>query len=244
MIEHILFSLIAAFGGFTQGLTGVGVILVTLPLMALLLDMKLVIPLVGLLALSINIYLGWSLREHMRWRRTKPLLLAALPGIPVGVYVLKQAPTAALQLVLGVVLAGYALYAMSGGAPRRELPSGWAYLAGFLAGCLGGGIGASGPPIIVYTAMQPWDKDAVKSTMISFFLATTIGISAMHAGTGLITKEVLGYYAVSIPGLAVGTLIGVKSYGRISSAWYKRMMIWLLLVLGVLLLWKGRTVFM
>lgn len=239
MGTSLVLSLIAAFGGFTQGLTGVGVIMVALPLMALLVNMKTVIPMVGLLAVSINIVLGWQLRKAMRWRLCLPLLVGAVPGIPIGVYVLKTVPSALLQTGLGAVLVAYGLYAVTQHQVHKDLSSMWAWLAGFLAGGLGGSIGASGPPIIVYTSLQPWSKDTIKATMIAFFLGTTLGISTMHAAAGLITSKVLSLYAVSLPGLALGCLLGVVCYRHVPTQTYKRLMMWLILVLGCLLVWKG-----
>ena len=239
MATSIALSLIAAFGGFTQGLTGVGIVTIALPLMALIVDMKTVIPMVGLLAVSINIVLGWQLRGSMRWRLCLPLLIGAVPGIPAGVYVLKTLPSSLLQTVLGVVLFMYGLYAVMQTTVQKDLSSVWAWLAGFLAGGLGGSIGASGPPIIVYTSIQPWSKDTIKATMIAFFLCTTIGISSMHAASGLITAQVLSLYAVSLPGLALGCILGLLCYRYVPTAVYRRLMFWLILALGCLLTWKG-----
>ena len=236
---ELLLILIAAFAGFTQGMTGVGVIMVALPLMALFVEMKTVIPMVGLLALSINIVLGWQLRGAIRWRLCLPMLLAAVPGIPVGVYILKTVPSAILQTVLGVVLVAYGAYAVLKAPAPRELASLWAWVTGFIAGGLGGSIGASGPPVIVYTSIQPWPKDAIKATMVAFFLLTTVGISSLHALTGLITREVVVLYAVSLPGLAAGGALGMVCYRHIRTDAYKRLMLWMILALGGILSWKG-----
>ena len=54
-------ALITFFAGFTQGLSGFGSILVSLPLLALFLDIKTVIPLVSLFALVINTIIIYGL---------------------------------------------------------------------------------------------------------------------------------------------------------------------------------------
>lgn len=239
MYEAILLSCIAGFGSFTQGLAGVGVVLIALPLMTLVLDVKTVIVLVNLLALSINIVLGAQLFKHMRARHLTPMLLGAVPGIPMGVQVLKAVSAETLQILLGLVLLGYAGYALSGRLVQRETRTVWAYVAGFFGGCLGGAITASGPPIIVYTAMQPWSKDRLKATMIGFFLATTVVITIMHAASGLITPAVLSGYGAAFPGLALGLWGGMRCYGRISDTLYRRIIVYLLLMLGVMLLVRG-----
>lgn len=239
MYDALLLSCIAGFGSFTQGLAGVGVVLVALPLMALVLDIKTVIVLVNLLALSINIVLGAQLFKHMRARILVPMLIGAAPGIPAGVLVLKAVSAETLQIMLGLVLLGYCAYALSGRLVQRETGAVWAYVAGFFGGCLGGAITASGPPIIIYTAMQPWTKDRLKATMIGFFLVTTIVIAAMHAVTGMITPAVLSGYCGAFPGLALGLWGGMRCYGRVGEVLYRRIIVYLLLVLGVVLLAKG-----
>ncbi|GAB7080615.1 sulfite exporter TauE/SafE family protein [Megalodesulfovibrio paquesii] len=239
MYEAILLSAIAGFGSFTQGLAGVGVVLIALPLMTLLLDIKIVIVLVNLLALTINIVLGAQLFKHMRGNSLVPMLVGAAPGIPAGVLVLRAVSAETLQILLGVVLLAYCGYALSGRLIQRDTRTVWAYVAGFLGGCLGGAITASGPPIIIYTAMQPWTKDRIKATMIGFFLITTIGVTCMHLATGMITPAVLSGYAAAFPGLALGLWGGMRCYGRISETVYRRIIVYLLLILGVMLLVKG-----
>ena len=239
VFPELLLTLIAVFAGFTQGMTGVGIITVALPLMALLVEMKTVIPMVGLLAVTINLALGWQMRGAIRWRLCLPLLLAAIPGIPLGVYVLKTVSSAALQIGLGAVLVAYGGYAVSRAPVQRDLSSFWAYVAGFVAGGLGGSIGVSGPPIIVYTSIQPWSKDTIKATMVAYFLLTTLGISSMHAATGLVTDRVLNLYAASLPGLVLGGVLGIACYRHIRTEGYKRLLMLMILLLGGVLAWKG-----
>lgn len=239
MVTHILLSFIAAFGGFTQALTGVGVITVALPFMVLLADMKTVIPMVTLLALSINIVLGLQLRKDMQWRVCFPLLIGAAPGIPAGVYILKTLPSSLLQTILGIVLVAYGFYALIRIPIKRDLSPIWSCVAGFAAGSFGGSIGASGPPIIIYTTLQSWSKNSMKATMIGFFLVTTFFTSCMHAFSGLITFEVLAMYAVCMPGLAFGGVFGALYYKYLQTENYKKIMLCMILVLGLILFWKG-----
>jgi uncharacterized membrane protein YfcA len=75
--------------------------------------------------------------------------------------------------------------------------------------------------------------------MVGYFLLTTLGISSMHAGTGLVTDRVLGLYAASLPGLALGGALGMACYRHIRTEGYRRIMMWMILVLGGILTWKG-----
>lgn len=239
MLDAILLSCIAGFGAFTQGLAGVGVVLIALPLMALFMDVKTVIVMANLLALTINIVLGAQLYKHVRRKDVLPLLIGSAPGIPLGILTLKAVSAEALQVLLGILLLGYSVYALSGRLKQRETPPASGYAAGLFGGILGGAITASGPPIIIYTALQPWPKDRMKATLIWFFLITTIGIAGMHAATGLITSAVLQGYGAALPGLLLGLWGGMRCYGRIGEAFYRRVIVYLLMALGALLLAKG-----
>ena len=169
MYEYFLVCLIIAFAGFTQGFSGFGAVLVSLPCLTLLLPIKTVVPLVNLMSCCINLILIIHLRRYLQWGRVAPLLLASLPGIPLGVYFLKTVAPWKLELLLGALLISFPFYSRFTKIGERGIPSGWAYLAGFCSGCLGGSLGTNGPPIIIYTALQPWEKDQIKGTLVGFF---------------------------------------------------------------------------
>ena len=235
MNETLLLCLIVAFGGFTQGLTGFGSIIVSLPLLVLFLDIKSVIPLVGLFALGINVLLVLRLRGHLDFRRVLPCLVAALPGIPAGVFLLKAVSAAVLEFWLGLTVLLFGLFALLREPVRRELARPWGWAAGFLSGCLGGSIGANGPPIIVYAAFQPWPKDETRAFMAGFFLLAGIGISGTHAASVLVTGRVLGLFAAGLPALLAGVLAGSFCAGRINEAAYRRLVLQLITALGAVM---------
>jgi len=151
MQTYLLVCLVVFFAGVTQGLSGVGSVLLSLPLLAIFLEIKTVIPLVALFGLAITIVLLLQLWRQLERKAVYPLLLSALPGVPVGVFFLKRLETDTIQLILGIILIGYALYSLFLRSDHRGINPRWAYLFGFLAGCLGGAFSATGPAVIVYT---------------------------------------------------------------------------------------------
>ena len=154
--------LIAFLGGVVQGLTGFGVVLVALPLMGFFIDIKIAIPLILLLGLVINFTLISQLLEHVDYKKWILLFIFSLPGIPIGIYVLKYVDSKYLELLIGFVVILTSLFSMSYRNTKKGLNRFWACLAGFISGFLGGSIGATGPPIIIYTSMQPWNKQQIK----------------------------------------------------------------------------------
>ncbi|MFO7818577.1 MAG: sulfite exporter TauE/SafE family protein [Thermodesulfobacteriota bacterium] len=237
---HAIFPLLIVifFAGFTQGLSGFGSIMVSLPLLAVFLDIKTVIPLISLYALIINAILLFQLYKSLNIKRLITMLVATIPGIPTGVYLLKNIPAGYLQLTLGIVLVLFAAYALFLKLPKLKTGRKSEIAAGFLAGCLGGSIGANGPPIIIYTAVQPWSKDEIKSSMAGYFFTAGIGISTTHAVSGLITGEVLAYFFAGLFSLVLGVFAGSKMYGKISEIAYKKAICILILGLGTIMILK------
>ncbi|MGE4293690.1 MAG: sulfite exporter TauE/SafE family protein [Desulfovibrio sp.] len=236
MIWPIL-CLVVVLAGFVQGLSGFGSVLLSLPLLCLVLPIKTVIPLIALLALCINVWLTIDLRRHIRPRRLGLLLAATLPGVPVGVFLLKTVPAQWLELFVGAVLVLFALHSLLASAPlcRKPHPL-WALPAGFLSGMLGGSIGTNGPPIILYASVQPWPKDEIKASLTAYFLAAGLLVSGSHAATGLLTPEVLRLFAVALPALAVGVFCGITAYRRLGEGQYRKLVFVALLLLGGMLL--------
>ena len=238
MSETVLFNLIILLAGFTQGCTGFGSVLVALPLLTLFLDVRVVVPLVTLFSLCINIILFFQVYKHLNFARIRVLFAASVPGIFCGVYILKNFPTFYLEALIGVILVTFPLYRLRAKEPAREIAGGWPWLFGFLSGLLGGSIAASGPPVIIYTSLQPWDKHRIKSTLVGYFLLSTVVVVAVQGANHLITKEVTSYFFSGYPALIVSVLAGSFLFERVDSGSYRKALTVLLFLLGCFMLIK------
>lgn len=234
---YILIVIITFLAGFTQGLSGFGSILLALPLLTLFIDIKTVIPLVALHGLFMTVILLIQLWRHLEWRKVLPIVAGSIPGVPLGVFFLKNMNTDIIQLTMGIILLSYALFSLFFRPVIWEMKRMGVLLVGFLAGCLGGALGAAGPPVIVYTSLQPWTKDTIKATLQGFFVASGLVVVLLHALNGLTTVMVFQYFLVSLPALILGTYTGSFFYGRIGESTYKRIMFILLSFLGAFLIY-------
>lgn len=208
--------------------------LVALPLLVFFLDLRTAVPLVSIWGMCINLLLLVGLWRQMQLARILPLTVAALPGIPVGVYLLKHIPVRILELWLGLILVGFAAYFIGSKGKTRVLGQGWGYLAGFVSGCLGGSLAASGPPVIMYTAVQPWSKDAIKATLTGYFALSGVIIIAAQAVEQLYTREVLLYGFFSAPFILGGVVMGLWFYRRLNTTHYRQVIVGLITLLGFL----------
>jgi uncharacterized protein len=236
---YVLISLIVFLAGFTQGFSGFGSILLALPLLAIFLDIKTVIPLVALIAFCITIILFIQLWEHLDWKKIYPLFFGALPGIPLGVFFLKKLDKDHIQWILGLILIAYSLYSLFSRFPDKHMRKGWGYLFGFFSGCLGGALSAAGPPVIVYTSLQTWSKDTIKVTLQGFFLVSGAIVIFFQAMSGLTTILVLRYFFISLPLIVLGTYTGSFFYGKVREEHYKKVMLILLALLGGFMIYRA-----
>lgn len=235
---YIALCIIAFLAGFIQGLSGFGSVLLSLPLLAFFLDVKTAIPLVALYGVALTVFLLIQLRRFWDWKKIYPLCVGSVPGAPVGVWLLNRLDAQIIQWIVGLVLILYALYSLFMKPAVRGLRIGWAYFCGFLAGCLGGAISASGPPVIVYTSLQPWSKDQIKMTLQGFFVISGLVVIIFQAIGGLMTKNVLFFFFATLPALLLGTWAGSLLYGRIREDSYRKIMYILLALLGLFMIIK------
>ncbi len=228
-----------AMGALVQGVTGFGSALVAMPLLLLLMKPRVAVPLVILNGLLITGFLSMRMRHHLDWSRIGPLFLGSIPGVLAGALFLKEAPAWIIKLLLGVILVGYSLYCLVGRMPRMKLGSGWGYVAGFLTGAIGAAFSAGGPPVIVYTTLTGWSKDAIKATLSGFFFINGVLIAVAHISTGLTTWRVLSFLPFTLPATLAAVALGSLFYGRLHQKSYLNTIYLLLLAMGVMMLYSA-----
>ncbi len=239
METYLWICIILFFAAFTQGVAGFGSAMTALPLLAIFLDIKTAIPLVGLFSLSVTILLVFQLLKYLEWKKIYSLILGAIPGVPIGVFFLKRLDKDTIQWTLGIFLIVYSMYSLSYKVSKNGMREGWAYFFGFLGGCLGGALSTPGPPVVVYTSLQSWSKDKIKATLQGFLLVSYVTAVFAQAVSGATTVTVLRFYVIALPALALGTYGGSYFYGKIGEEWYRRIMLILLAFLGSFMLYRA-----
>lgn len=235
-MENLLPTLAIFFAVFTQSLAGFGVALVAMALLPGLVGIQAATPLVALVAVTIEVFLLLRYREALNLRAVWPLALASIFGIPVGLWALKGVKEELFLTVLGLVIAGYALYALF----RFKLPElrhpFWAYGLGFLAGAIGGAYNTSGPPVIIYGNCRRWPPAEFKSNLQGFFMISSIFITLSHALSGNLTPQVWQYYLWALPAMALGILGGTSLDKFINQETFRKIVLWLLVAMGMRLM--------
>jgi uncharacterized protein len=236
MLISFCISIIFLLAGFVQGMTGFGSALVAMPLLSLCIDVKSAVPLCTLNSLIITTFLAWRLKKHLDLRRILPLCVAAVPGIFVGITLLKKVDSATLSIGLGALLIAYSGYSLLAKSRYRTLHPGWSYLAGFLSGAIGAAFSAGGPPTIIYATRSDWNKDEIKATLTGFFLFNSYLNATAHAVSGMTTGPVLSLFLYSAPCVLLGTALGSLCYGRMNKTIYLKVIFAFLSLMGTMMI--------
>ena len=234
-----LVGVIILLGTFTQSLTGFGVALVTMALLPGLIGLHTAAPLVALIALTLEVVLLLRYWRSLQFRSVLQISLASALTVPIGMAALSRLDERIALAILGLVVAGYALYALlSPRLPELRHPF-WAYAAGLSAGLLGGAYNTAGPPVVVYGHCQKWPPQEFKGNLQAFFLFNSSLLVLGHLWNGNITALVWHSYLSLLPAAGLGIVLGLSLDRIIQPEQFRRIVLYLLLVLGARLILAG-----
>jgi uncharacterized membrane protein YfcA len=228
----------AFVAGFTTGFAGFGTGLVASGLWLHALPAPMVPPLVALASVAAHIVGLAAVRKAFAWKRTRPFLIGATIGVPLGVLALGFATPEALRLSIGSFLVVYAAFQLLG---RARIAIGtWGGEKGDAAVGVGGGFpggfaGLSGPLPLVWLQMRGGPSAQQRAIYQPFNLVVLTLASAGMAASGAIDRDVLAVAALCLPVTVVGAAIGARLYTGVGEDTFRRVVLLLLLVSGSIL---------
>lgn len=231
-------TLVSIFvAAFTQGVTGFGFGMVAMALLPFFTHARDASILIGMFSLVTTSFVLFSVRRHFHWRDLLLPVLGMFGGIPLGVYALVILDETIIRRLVGVAILVACLQMLAPRLRSARLASWpWALGAGFASGILGGAFGIGGPPVIAYASIQNWESARYKAMLCSFFAASNLYRVIIMLGAGLITSSIATRFALGLPVLLLGVVAGIRTYGRLSVAAFRRVVIGTLAVLALTLL--------
>ena len=222
--------------GLTESTFGFGSALIAMPLLVLVLDLRTASPIMALVAVVLSVVVLAKSWRQIQFGGIWRLALGALPGIPLGIWLLMSPHQDVMKLVLALIILAFPVYRLMGPAlpaPKKEWP---AYLFGFLAGVLGGAYNTSGPPVVIYASLKRWEPGPFRASLLAFFLAISVFVNLGQYCSGNWTPAVLRLFALSLPVLLVAVLIGNWLHPRIPAGKFDRAVHVILFGIGLSLL--------
>lgn len=177
--------------------------------------------------------------KHINWKVFWYYVPAAMIGAWVAGWFFTSVDASWLQILVGLFLIS-TIFQYRFGKKERSFPVHlWYFIPlGFIVSVLGTIIGALGPILNPFYLNLGLDKEELiaTKTVNSFFL----GISQIgsYAFFGLLYKE-LWIYGIALGlGAVVGNIIGKKFLSKMKSSTFRKLLILLMVLSGILLIYK------
>jgi uncharacterized protein len=162
-------------------------------------------------------------------------LVAGLSGFAFGLiaaslwlYILSPLQTATLIIAFGLIVQGYSVWKL-----RHALD--WSRLWPFVAGAAIGVPGLAGILVTIWCGLRGWPKDQQRTV----FQPVAVAIFAMSAAwlgaKVTISADMIRLFLLGLPVLLAGTWLGLKLYGRVNEATFRKVVLVLLLLSGAAL---------
>lgn len=232
-----LFLLATFLGGVTSGLAGFAMGLVVSGIWLHIITPVETATLIVGYGLLTQGYGIWKVRHALSWRSVVPYIIGGAVGAPIGTMLLAYIDPAYLRTGVGVLLVFYSAYGLLRPAFKLVKTDTWADVTiGFFNGLLGGLTGLVGIIVTVWCQMRGLTKDSQRAVFQPVTFAAA-AISAVSLGiAGAITAETIRLYLLGLPVLLAGLWSGFKLYGKLDDAAFRKVILLLLLVSGLVLI--------
>ena len=220
---------------------GFGEALIAVPLLAMRLPLTVAAPLavlVSILIAAVVVVQDW---RHVEVRSAAALILASLPGIPLGVLLLARGNEHVVKCILGIVIIGFSIYSLAAGTTLHLSHDhrGWLLVCGFLSGLLGGAYGMNGPPLAIYGALRRWSPQHFRATLQGYFLPASLCGLIGYACLGLWQAALTRYFLLSLPVVTVAILLGRAINQRMTGHGFFRFVYLGLIAVGGILVFQA-----
>ena len=208
-------ALLAAFGSaFVRGLTGFGMAILLVPILALALT-----PIDAVLLTNfLSLFIGMSEIQRLvkgAERSAWTIIALVVLTTPVGLYLLSiTSPNLARVVIAMIAISAFAAILL----PRRSKPGHHPATTGgvgVLSGLMTGYAGMPGPPVVPYYVGRDIPRETAKASMLLIFTcASTTGL-ASGAALGVLDWTLALLAVLLFPAVLLGNVLGNRASGRI-----------------------------
>jgi uncharacterized membrane protein YfcA len=189
----------------------------------------------GLIVQGVSV---WKLRQAIKWGRLMPFLIGGVIGVPIGAELLRWTTPTSLRMAVGALLVAFSLWYLFrpnlGSMARAGAVADGA--VGIVNGVIGGATGLAGIAAVIWCSLRGWpaaeQRAVFQPSGVAVFLMTGLWLG----GTGMIGTDAVKLFLIGLPALALGTWVGLKLFGKLNDAAFRRVVLVLLLLSGLSLL--------
>lgn len=240
----LVFALIVGFiGGVVKGVVGFAMPMIMISGLSSVMSPELALAALILPTVATNGIQALRQGYRAAWesiRRYRLFLIVGGVMLVLSAQMVRVLPQAVMFLVIGVPIVTYALLQITGrpltvsqASPRTEAT------VGALAGVMGGMSGVWGPPTVAYlTATNTPKTDQMRVQGVIYGLGA-VALLLAHLHSGILRWETAPLSFMMIPPALIGLMIGFRIQDRINQEMFRKVTLWVLLIVGLNLIRRG-----
>lgn len=236
-------ALVLVAGYALRGSTGFGGF-AAMPLLALVVPMKLLVPIWTLLTIASSATIVIKDRAQVQRQHLLRVIPGSFLGVLLGLFVFAQLDAVTLARCFGAFVLGYGVWSLrrAGGDAEPAVPRArWlGDAASVMAGALGTVFGTMATIFFaIYLDLQRLSRRHFRGTLSAMMLAMGLARGAGYVGVDVLGAEAVLLFAAAFPLSLLGLYLGDRVHMTISDLAFRRIVCAILIVSGVLLLLRG-----
>jgi uncharacterized protein len=238
-IQLVLVLLAVAFAAFVKGFVGFGFPLISVPMLALLVDPRTAVIVVSIPTIFSN--LAVLIQGEVPWtalRRALPFMLPLVASAIVGASLLPHLDPRLLAGAIGTISVVFSLLSLVRVkltlTPAQERVA--SPVMGALCGVLGGATTIYGPLVALYFQALRYEKWPFVYVLSIIFLAGTLAQNATYAALQLYRPDIVVYGLLACLPMLVGLQLGVRAQRRATLPHFQYAVLVVVLLSGLNLL--------
>lgn len=239
---EILVTLSAIFSAAIAAVTGFGIGSILTPLISLVVELKVAVAIVSIPHFIATVGRFWRLRKDVDRGVILSFGITSAAGGLLGAFLNTRFESPYLTLVFGCLLVLAGVMGVTGLAQKMRFGKTFSWVAGFLSGAFGGLVGNQGG--IRAAAMLTFGLTPAAFVATSTAVGVIIDLVRMPIYFATESAAIFAHWkliGLASLGVALGTILGISVLSRLPKEFFQKLVSWLILVLGLAMLYKGAT---
>jgi len=234
-MDLLVGAISVTLAAFLGGVTGFGYSLVATPLLLLIgFPLPFVVTANLAVALVTRISVAYRFRQWLSPGRVALMVGGSVPGVWLGVIVLRVVDPQTIKVAAGIVtmIAAVLLARAVSAPPPRRIP-GAPVVAGFFGGFLGASTSLNGVAPVLLMARDKASPRSFLADLATYFVgANAIGLAILAAEGTIDTDALSPAFLVWLPGSLLGNWLGTTLGPRLPEAGFRRLTLAVVFVAG------------
>lgn len=222
-----------ALAGAVRGYSGFGAAMIMVTSLATIYDPVTAVVALALLDAPSTLLFARTLYRHTHWDAVVPIFVAALPTIPIGVWLLAIIDETLMRRSIAVLVLLFVAVSALGWRIKQTPGIATKLSVGLLSGCMTGAAGLGGPPIILYFLTQNYPKQDLRASALTYLLLSSLVALVFYYANDMISRERIYLVLMATPVYAFAMWQGARIFASVSETRFRQSVIIIVAVIAL-----------